>query len=95
MTKPKRKRSTTVAHNRPTEARAWWFVDTTETRTLRVRATGPKHARDLAIRALADLYPPASYLGEPDVVRSFAHTVKCSEGRQGQKRVERVKGSAA
>ena len=67
--------------NRPTQVRDWWLVDIQETRTLKVRATGPKQARDIAARVMADCYPQTALLGEPDIVRSVAHRVICGEGR--------------
>lgn len=68
--------------NRPTpKPRQWWLVDVEETRTLRILATGPKHARDIAARAITELYPPTAFDGEPNVVVSFAHSIKCDEGR--------------
>lgn len=73
--------------DRPTRARDWWLVDVQETRTLKIRATGPKHARDIAARVLADTYPQTAFLGEPDIVRSYAHRVVCSEGRTLPERV--------
>jgi hypothetical protein len=70
--------------NRPTHVRAWWLVDVVETRTLRIFAKGPKDARNIASAVMTDLYPAESYLGEPGIVKSFAHTVKCEEGRKGK-----------
>lgn len=70
--------------DRPTQVRDWWLVDVQETRTLRIRAAGPKQARDLAARVMADCYPQTAVLGEPDVVRSVAHRIICSEGRPGR-----------
>lgn len=89
MAKTKTKRRKTPKPepvNRPTQVRDWWLVDVTETRTLKVRAVGPKQARDVAARTLMDLYPPTSFNGEPDVVKSFAHSVKCEEGRSTRDR---------
>lgn len=75
-------RKKTVPINRPTPTpRQWWLVDVEETRTLRILASGPKHARDIAARAVTELYPPTAYNGEPNVVVSFAHSIKCDEGR--------------
>lgn len=72
--------------NRPTVVRTWWLVDVRETRTLKVFASGPKHARNIVAHVIADLYPPTSYSGEPNIVRSFAHTVACDEGRSTKDR---------
>lgn len=72
--------------NRPTVIRTWWLVDVRETRTLKVFATGPKHARGIVAQVIADLYPPESYSGEPNIVKSFAHTVACDEGRSTRDR---------
>lgn len=88
MPKPKKndkmsvkKRKAPQAVNRPTVVRTWWLVDVRETRTLKVFATGPKRARGIVAQAIADLYPPESFNGEPNIVKSFAHTVACDEGR--------------
>lgn len=84
MSVPKTKTKTTTKTkrvNQPTKVRAWWLVDVRETRTIKVYAAGPKHARDMAATLIADLYPPESYNGEPNVVKSFAHTVQVDEGR--------------
>ena len=95
MTKPKprktdkmsvKKRKAPEPVNRPTVVRTWWLVDVRETRTLKVFASGPKHARNIAAHVIADLYPPESYSGEPNVVKSFAHTVACDEGRSTKDR---------
>jgi hypothetical protein len=72
--------------NRPTVVRTWWLVDVRETRTLKVFATGPKHARGIVAQVIADLYPPESFHGEPNIVKSFAHTVACDEGRSTRDR---------
>jgi len=72
--------------NRPTVVRTWWLVDVRETRTLKVFATGPKHARGIVAQAIADLYPPESFNGESNIVKSFAHTVACDEGRSTRDR---------
>lgn len=66
--------------------RAWWLVDVDETRTIKVYATGPKNARDIVAHVMMDLYPPTTYRDEPKVLRSFAHTVKCGEGRSTRDR---------
>lgn len=81
MSADKTPRPKTVPVNRPTKVRAWWLVDVRETRTLRVLASGPKHARDIAAMSVTNLYPPESYNGEPHIVKSFAHTVQADEGR--------------
>lgn len=67
--------------NRPTVVRTWWLVDVRETRTLKIYASGPKQARNIAAQVIADLYPPEAYDGEPHIVKRFAHTVQCDEGR--------------
>lgn len=72
--------------NRPTVIRTWWLVDVRETRTLKVFATGPKHARGIVAQAIADLYPPESFNGEPNIVKSFMHAVACDEGRSTRDR---------
>jgi len=72
--------------NRPTVVRTWWLVDVRETRTLKVFATGPKHARGIVAQVIADLYPSESFHGEPNIVKSFAHTVACDEGRSTRDR---------
>lgn len=94
MTKPKSRKTDKMSVkkrkaepvNRPTVVRTWWLVDVRETRTLKIFATGPKHARDIVAHVIADLYPPTSYSGEPNIVRSFAHTVACDEGRSTKDR---------
>lgn len=88
MTKPKPKVKTQKAKpvNRPTVVRTWWLVDVRETRTLKVFATGPKHARGIVAQVIADLYPPESYSGEPNIVKSFAHTIQVDEGRSTRDR---------
>lgn len=80
-------RKKTAPVNGPTpRPRQWWLVDVRETRTLKVLAMGPKHARDIAAMACTNLYPPESYNGEPNVVKSFAHTVQADEGRSTRDR---------
>lgn len=64
-----------------TVVRTWWLVDVAETRTIKVLATGPKNARDIVAHVMTDLYPPTTYRNEANVIRSFAHTVKCDDGR--------------
>lgn len=68
--------------NRPTAVRTWWLVDVRETRTLKVLAVGPKHARDIAVVSISDLYP----FGSP-LVKSVAHTVQADEGRRTRDRI--------
>lgn len=86
MSADKTPRPKTVPVNRPTKVRAWWLVDARETRTIKVYAAGPKHARDMVATMLADLYPSESYNGEPKVVKSFAHSVQVDEGRSTKDR---------
>lgn len=88
MTKPKPKATMKKRQpvNRPTVVRRWWLVDVRETRTLKVFAIGPKHARGIVAQVIADLYPPESFNGEPNIVKSFAHTVACDEGRSTRDR---------
>jgi hypothetical protein len=88
MTKPKPKAKKVKKPepiNRPTVVRSWWLVDVAETRTLKVFAVGPKHARDVAAHVMMNLYPETSYAGEANIVASFAHTVKCEEGRSARR----------
>lgn len=87
MTQRKPKKAKKVeAVNRPTIVRTWWLVDVRETRTVKVFATGPKHARDIVAQTIADLYPPTHFNGEQNIMRSFAHTVACDEGRSTKDR---------
>jgi hypothetical protein len=87
MTKKKPKKTTHAEPViGPTLVREWWLVDATETRTVKVYATGPKNARDIVSHVLADLYPPTSYRDEANIVKSFAHSVKCEEGRSTRDR---------
>ena len=79
MSAKKRKKSEPILG--PTLVRAWWLVDVEETRTLKVFATGPANARDIAAHVMMDLYPPTIYRNELGVIQSFAHTVKCGDGR--------------
>ena len=95
MTKPKPRKTDKMSARKkrkpepvigPTLVRAWWLVDVEETRTLKVFATGPANARDIAAHVMMDLYPPTVYRGEPNIVQSFAHTVKCGDGRSTRDR---------
>jgi hypothetical protein len=87
-----RKRTSRVSDPKSplTPVRSWWDVDVSETRIIRVRATGPKHAQHIAATVLADCYPQTSFMGEPDVIRSIAHHTKVIGARTPSKLQKRV-----